>query len=323
MTNDEFIYPLTFLPVYQDYLWGGQKLEQHFNRSVPGPVIAESWEVTDRPDGMSVVDQGAAEGQSLRSLIETLGDKLLGTAVPTETFPLLIKILDAHQVLSVQVHPNDETAATFGDEAKTEMWYVLEAEPDAKVYCGLVPGTSREAFVQAIEDKSLEDLLTTLPIKKGDAIFVPGGRIHAIAAGCLLLEVQQNSNTTYRIYDWGRTGADGKPRELHLEQSLEVIQWQDDESALLTPRPPENGIEEIILCPYFCMQRITLSEKQTFQNDGQSFHAIFAPAQAISINEISLEKGRTALLPAALSTYTLAPESNEAATELIRIFVPA
>ena len=313
-------YPLTFQPVYQDYIWGGQKLHTAFNRDLDGPVIAESWEITDREDGMSVVDQGPATGKSLQDLVELMGSDLLGTQVVSERFPLLIKILDANQVLSVQVHPNDETAIKFGGEAKTEMWYVLDAEPDAKVYCGLDPETDEASFIQAIKDQTLDQILTTIPVKKGDAIFVPGGRVHAIDAGCLLLEVQQNSNTTYRIYDWGRLGADGNPRDLHIEQSLQVIEWDDVESAVLSPGRLNAHLEEIISCPYFTMQRFNLSGSKTYENDGSSFHSLFAVNGDITVNDVPVPKGRSVLLPAALSEYTI--RSAISGTEVIRVFVP-
>jgi len=321
MTSEEnTCYPLTFQPVYQDYIWGGQKLNSVFGRHLPAPLIAESWEITDREDGMSVVDYGPAKGKSLHTLIQEMGSDLLGSHVHSEQFPLLIKILDANQVLSVQVHPNDQTARTYGGEAKTEMWYVLEAEPGAKVYCGLEPDTHKSTFVQAIEKQTLEALLTEIPVKKGDAIFVPGGRVHAIAAGCLLLEVQQNSNTTYRLYDWGRVDATGKPRALHIDQSLQVIEWDDQDSALLNPHELEPGIEEITSCAYFCMQRIRLNEPRMFTNDGGSFHALFATDADIQVNDTPLKKGRSVLMPAALSDYLLNPCEEEA--EVIRMFVP-
>ena len=177
---------------------------------------------------MSVVSNGPLTGKSFSSVLREDPRSFLGSRVSGNRFPLLIKLIDARQKLSVQVHPNDATAAEFGGEAKTEMWYLL-GDNDARVYCGLKDGITRESFLRAVAEGTSGDTMRPVPVQKGDAVFVRGGRVHAIDEGCLILEIQQNSNTTYRIYDWGRMGNDGKPRELHIEQAINVISWDDRE----------------------------------------------------------------------------------------------
>lgn len=313
---ETLFYPLQFQPVYQTYLWGGGRLRQQLNRlDAPEGIVAESWEVTDRPDGMSVVRNGPQAGKSLRELIEADAAGILGRGHdPAARFPLLIKVLDAAQTLSVQVHPNDATAAEFGGEAKTEMWYVLDAAPDAVVYCGLKEGVTPERFRTAIAKQRLEEWMVTLPVKAGDAIFVPGGRVHAIGAGCLLLEVQQNSNTTYRIYDWGRVGADGKARELHVAQALEVTLWRDPDSALTPavalPRLPGWKNRELILqSPYFRLEKLETAESTVLRSDGSGFQVLFALEDPLTLTgggeTVVVAPGSSVLLPAGLREVIL------------------
>ena len=226
MTHEN-LYPLTFVPVYKDYLWGGDRIARRYGRAGTSATCAESWEIADRPDGMSVVVNGPLAGASLRTLVQEFGARLLGTAVPSPVFPLLIKIIDPRQRLSLQVHPNEKAARATGGEPKTEMWFVLEADPDARVFTGLKPGTTADLFQKALSNRRLEEILQSVALAAGDAVFIPAGRVHAVDAGSLLLEIQQNSNTVYRVHDWDRTGPDGKPRELHLAQALKSIHWDD------------------------------------------------------------------------------------------------
>ncbi len=205
------LYPLKFEPVYKNYPWGGSRIPETYHRNVPAGIYAESWEISDHDDGMSVVSNGPLAGQALHDILKNNPGGILGTNVPGTRFPLLIKLIDAKQKLSVQVHPNDETAAHFGGEAKTEMWYLL-GDNKTQIYCGLNEGITKESFLQAVEDGTSGKTMRRVPVEKDSAVFVRGGRIHAIDTGCLILEIQQNSNTTYRIYDWGRMGNDGKPR---------------------------------------------------------------------------------------------------------------
>ena len=279
MTMKTPLYPLRFKPVYKDYIWGGDKIIRLYNRKEPPGIYAESWEVSDRSDGMSVVSGGPLAGKSLRDVVQTFKSDLLGAKVQAQVFPLLIKLIDSRDRLSVQVHPNDETAKKYGGEAKTEMWYVLDAEPGAGVFAGLKPGVDAKAFNEALRTNRFEEILTRIPVTKGDAIFIPGGLVHAIDAGCLLLEVQQNSNTTYRIYDWNRVGADGKPRPLHWKEALQVIRWDASANPKVQPRElgsrGANRFWEVLRCPYFRMERMMLSEVLNRENTGSSFEILF------------------------------------------------
>ena len=177
------LYPLLFEPVYKDYLWGGDKILKTYNREAPPGIYAESWELSDRDDGMSVVANGPWKGKTLHELVDDLGPDLLGTGASVagaKTFPLLIKLIDSHKRLSVQVHPDDDTADRCGGEAKTEMWYILDAEPGAGVFAGLQPGVDEEAFQEALDEERFKEVLTSVPVRKGEAVFMPGGRVHAI-----------------------------------------------------------------------------------------------------------------------------------------------
>lgn len=323
-------YPLRFKPVYKDYIWGGDWIIRKFGRNEPDGVYAESWEATDRPDGMSVVANGDLKGKTFRDLIESMGAELLGTHGGGDHFPLLIKLIDSRQCLSVQVHPNDETAAKYGGEAKTEMWYVLDAEPGARVLAGLKPGVDARAFREAIETNRFEEILVPVPVSAGDAIFIPGGRVHAIDKGCLLLEVQQNSNTTYRIYDWGRLGADGKPRPLHIEKALQVIDWLDEGNPKVQPRKIEkddgNDSWEILTTPYFRLEKFQLNESWSCPGHPGTFQVLFVQEGRLELewaggSEI-MEPGTTWLVPAALPGFTATP-TNQPVTLLRTYCVPA
>ncbi len=318
--NATFIpYPILLKPAYKDYIWGGNRIRERYGRTVPLEVCAESWEISDRPEGMGVVTNGAYAGRTLGELVAAFGQPLVGADHTGGPFPLLIKLIDARDDLSVQVHPNNANAALTGGEPKTEMWVILDAAPGARIYAGLQPGTTRESFLAALHAKRLgRDVLTAVLAVPGQAIFVPGGRVHAIGAGCLLLEVQQNSNTTHRVYDWDRGGADGRPRELHIEQALAVIDWERAEPEVITPVTATRGDgwerRPIITCPFFQTTAYTLTAGCTFTNSGDSFHAIFIAAGHASIaggtESVTLAAGSSCLLPAGLPTYTVTPKAG-------------
>lgn len=241
--NDKTVYPLTFDPVLRDYIWGGRNLEKLFGRALPPSNVAESWEISAHAVSATPVNAGALRGKTLPEVLTLWGEKLVGTryraAAQRNVFPLLIKLLDAQRDLSVQVHPDDAYARAHenGEQGKTEMWYVLWAQPHAQLIYGLRAGTTKESFRRAIEEKTLETRLHYLDIKAGDVIFVPPGTIHALLAGAVVAEIQQNSNVTYRVYDWNRVGHDGKPRPLHVAQALEVINF-DMVEPCAAPRIP-------------------------------------------------------------------------------------
>jgi len=308
---------MTFNPVYKDYLWGGSRIPETFNRNVPEGIYAESWEISDHDDGMSIVANGELAGKSIREILEANPQGIMGTAVSGTKFPLLIKLIDAKQKLSVQVHPNDQTAAEFGGEAKTEMWYMLGDNP-TQVYCGLNDGVTKESFQQAVADGTSGDTMRSVPVNKEDAIFVRGGRVHAIDDGCLILEIQQNSNTTYRLYDWDRVGVDGQPRELHIDKALDVINFADTENALVEPKvlvDTENfQCLEVLKCEYFQLEKLTFSAPLEVPMAGKTFHALFvSEGEAIVEWEggsLTAPAGTSVLVPAALPAYTLAGKAT-------------
>ena len=306
------LYPMTFKPVYKDYPWGGSRIPETYNRNMPDGIYAESWEISDHDDGMSIVANGELAGKTIRELLQENPQEIMGSSVEGTKLPLLIKLIDSRQKLSVQVHPNDETAAQFGGEAKTEMWYLLGDNP-TQVYCGLNEGVTKESFLQAVEDGSSGETMRAVPVKKDSAVFVRGGSVHAIDEGCLILEIQQNSNTTYRIYDWDRMGNDGKPRPLHIEQAINVINWNDHESPLMEPTVLVDTETfqclEVLKCEYFELEKLIFSAPLEVPMSGKTFHALFvAEGEAIiewEDGSLSAPAGTSILVPAALPAYTL------------------
>ncbi len=218
---------LKFDALFKQTVWGGRRLEALLNMTLPGDgPIGESWEVVDLPSDQSIVSGGEHEGKSLEYLLDERADELLGGArLLAGRFPLLFKFIDAQQTLSVQVHPDEEACARLGGGArpKTEAWYILGAEPGAVLYVGLREGVDKKTFGEAVEAGTVEELLHRLPVYAGDFVFLPSGTVHAIGEGIVLAEVQQSSNTTYRVFDWNRVGLDGKPRQLHVQEALESI----------------------------------------------------------------------------------------------------
>lgn len=313
-------YPLTFRPVYKDYIWGGDRIVTKYGRPEPPGIYAESWEISTRPEGMSVVAGGPLSGTALQSLVETCGPMLLGTRVGTDRFPFLVKLIDSRERLSVQVHPNDATAAKHGGDAKSEMWHVLDAAPNARVFAGFKPGTGRRELENAIRTTRFEDVLQCVPVSAGDTIYIPGGRVHALDAGLLILEVQQSSNTTYRLYDWGRVGHDGRPRDTHLAQAMRVIDWQDGGAAKADPSPlpstPPNARDLLVQCPYFRIERLHLRAEQIEPDDPGAFRVYFVVAGVVRLEwaggNSRVSAGTSFLVPAALRDLRILPEGGPA-----------
>ena len=229
------LYPLTFRPIFKERLWGGRALETLYGKALPANLtIGESWVISDRPDDVSVIENGPLAGRSLHSILEQHCHDLLGSApAAAGRFPLLIKILDARQTLSLQVHPPAATAPELNGEPKTEMWFIADARPNAHIFAGLKRGVSRAQFEQKVQSGAVADCFHRLEVHPGDAMFVPSGRVHGIGAGCIIFEVQQNSDTTYRVFDWNRVGSDGRARELHVAESLKSINFDDYEPGLI------------------------------------------------------------------------------------------
>ncbi len=228
-------YPLAFHPRLKPRPWGGRALAELYQKPLPaGETVGESWEISDRPGDEVVIANGPLAGRDLRWLMEQHGPAVLGAARATGgRFPLLVKILDAREVLSVQVHPPAAVAGRLGGEPKTELWYVTRAGPRARLWVGLKAGTTRAEFERRVREGTVAEVLHQIPVNVGDAMFLPSGRVHALGADLVIFEIQQNSDTTYRVFDWNRVGADGRPRELHLEAALASIDFTDFEPDLV------------------------------------------------------------------------------------------
>lgn len=319
------LYPLLFNPLYKDYIWSGSRLAKCYPRTVPGGRCAESWEIADRPEGMSVVSNGPMAGARLDELVARFGASLVGHAAPKGHFPLLVKIIDAGEKLSVQVHPDDANAHLTGGEAKTEMWYALDTAPQAGVYLGFNGAVTAQSFSAALAANAVEPLLKRHTVSPGDAIFVPGGTVHAIGAGCLLLEVQQNSNTTYRVYDWGRVDAKtGKPRDLHVDAAMKVIHW-----SAKCPAPVRNvapGVDgrprRIVDSRHFVLDRYDLTKPAALDRSGASFDIFFTANGSARISagagRADLQPGTSCLVPAGLSDCRIEPAGQ---TNILRIAI--
>ncbi|MBN1311366.1 MAG: class I mannose-6-phosphate isomerase [Anaerolineae bacterium] len=322
------LYPLTFTPVLKDYIWGGRNLEK-LGRDLPEGTIAESWEIAGHEDGTTVVDNGPFAGKKLTDVHTELGLALIGHsnnwAQERGKFPLLIKLLDANRPLSVQVHPNDAYALSHeGNElGKTEMWVVLHAEPGAEVILGVKKDTTPQAFRQALEEGRLEPYLHHVSVKAGDHICVPAGTLHAIMGGLIIAEIQQNSNTTYRVYDWNRVGADGKPRPLHVDKALDVINFDQVEPGLSPPEPisESDGVRRSRLCSntYFVTERVEMAKGTIYRGScsGDSLEIWGVVEGNVVIDAVSLRAVRFALLPAALGDFTVTALSK---TTLLRTY---
>jgi mannose-6-phosphate isomerase len=313
-------YPFQFQPIFKTYLWGGRHLDTLFHKPVPptGPV-AESWEIVDRADDNSVVANGPLAGKTLRWLMANHQRELLGRAPSWKgRFPLLVKILDALESLSLQVHPSNETAAKFGGEPKTEMWHLVHTDPGASLAVGLKRGVTKAQFAAALKDGTVEKCVHQVAVKSGDTMFVPGGRLHAIGAGCTLYEIQQNSDTTYRVFDWNRRGADGKLRELHIEQALQVINFDDFEPSLAVP----NGAT-LVQSRFFRVERHALTDACEDRCDGSSFHilcGVSGRARIVTGNATAqMAAGDFLLLPATLGMYRVEPEPSSV---FLKVFAP-
>lgn len=329
MTTRTDLYPYLLEPAYKDYIWGGSRIPALFHRDQPAGIYAESWELSDRPEGMTCVANGPLKGLTLAALVAQQGCALLGKkAGAADRFPLLVKLIDARERLSIQVHPDDETAARGLGEAKTEAWHILEAPASGHVFAGLKPGLTEQGFLDALASQELEATLQRIPVIPGDTVFIPGGRVHAIAEGLLILEVQQNSNTTYRVYDWGRVDKQGKSRELHVEQARKVIRWADDCPVVTQPRTllDKQGtrITELVACPYFRLEQLDLPAPHFVHHEGGSFHLLFSAQDEVKIMSESgteaVPSGHSCLIPAALDRYTIKPSGRHA--RLLRISVP-
>ena len=306
--------PIYFKPIYQERVWGGRNLEDALGRELPkGEVIGESWDVVDRPEAMSVIEKGDFAGKSLRELIEEFPEEIMGKGYDSNRpFPILVKWLDCSDRLSLQVHPPAEVAPELGGEPKTENWYIADCQPNASLIVGLKNGVTRDDFERRLEAGTLEECVHRFPVSPGESILVESGRIHAIDAGNLILEIQQNSDTTYRVYDWGRVGLDGSPRQLHVEESLKCIDWNDFEPETIRPGSGESLLAD---CPEFRLRKMDLDggSSPVVLQEGEP-RLVSVTAGSVQISGQETPNGTTALLPAS-SSFDVA--ASGAATVLV------
>lgn len=318
------LYPLVFKPILKDRIWGGTKLQTLLNKDIATQTAGESWEISTVPSDISVVVNGSFSGVSLNELLQKYPKEILGTVVYERfgnQFPLLFKFLDARDDLSIQLHPNDELAKkrhnSFG---KTEMWYVIQADENAEIIVGFKDKSSPDEYLRHLEQKSLPSILNAISVKKGDVFFLETGTIHAIGAGVVIAEIQQTSDITYRIYDWGRVDAEGNSRELHVDQALEAITY-DVVQAQRKYESKTNTSNLAVHCPYFTTNVIPLEGKMNFSKTGASFTVFMCTEGEFyvvtdSYLKHSFKKGDTVLLPAALTDFELVGKAT-----LLEIFI--
>lgn len=289
--------PITFTPLYMERVWGGRELERVYGRILPDPKkpFGESWEIVDREKEQSVVDEGVYHGSSLHELWTGHREEIFGEGFRDHPrFPILIKVLDARDDLSIQVHPPVHLAETLGGEPKTEMWFIADCDPGAKLYVGLKNGVTRDDFEKSIAEGTVADCVHAVTPQPGDSIFIASGRLHAIGAGFLIHEIQQNSDTTYRVFDWNRLGLDGKPRELHVGESLASIDFHDFEPAMDQPVG-----DNLASCEYFKTDRKVLAAGESIGNPRDDRFSIISIVDGLleSDGGRRFEKGRFLLLP--------------------------
>ncbi|MDD6729029.1 MAG: class I mannose-6-phosphate isomerase [Eubacteriales bacterium] len=303
---------LKLKPVFKDYIWGGTRLKSDFGFESDYDKVAEGWMLSCHKDGRNIIDGGEFDGKTLDEVIDDCGkEKVVGTrSLDFPYFPVLIKLIDAKDNLSIQVHPdNDYAQRVEGEFGKTEIWYVLDATDDAQLVYGFKEKITSEEFQKAIEDNTLMDVLNTVKVKKGDLFFIEAGTVHAIGKGTLIAEIQQNSNSTYRVYDYGRIGADGKPRELHVKKAVDVSVTEPPKYDIKPMGQPEkhNGYVSTLLtkCDLFTVNHYDVSEKVTLCADKKSFNHILVVDGSGQINGKGLKKGDSFFVPASFGEYEI------------------
>lgn len=318
-------YPLQFQPEFKERVWGGRALEQ-FGFDVPEGHIGEAWTIGDHPNGTTKVMNGELAGKGLDEIRNEYGQQYFGAkgfSEKTGRFPLLIKLLDCQDDLSVQVHPDDHyVGLPKGELGKTEMWYVIAAKPDAKIIYGLEPGVTREQLAKAIEEGAIMDCLHEVSVSAGDCFYIPAGTVHALCAGVLVAEIQQNSDTTYRLYDYNRLGLDGQPRELHVEDSLNVIAYAGSGATRMTTELPEHGSWlTLARSPFFVTEKGSVDGRWELTTSGETFviHIICEGSGSLRWpdGELAAKAGDCFLIPASLGNYAF-----EGALTMLRSYLP-
>lgn len=306
------LYPIIFDPILNERIWGGTKLKTEFNKNITSDITGESWELSTVKGDVSVISNGKYEGKSLNELISEFPSEVLGTKIHKKfgtEFPLLFKFIDAREDLSIQVHPNDELAKerhnSFG---KTEMWYVMQADEGARIVVGFKENSSKEEYVENLENKTLLSILKEVPVKAGDVFFLETGTIHAIGAGIVIAEIQQTSDITYRVYDWDRVDAEGKSRELHIDLALDAINYNTTDTEKIYSRE-ENKSNPVVNCPYFVTNYFPVNGAVSVEKSGDSFTVYMCMEGNFDLElngkKWSYKKGDTILVPAAMKNFKL------------------
>ncbi len=316
MSRNEVTAPLAFEPIFIERMWGGRRLESEFHKNLPPQKrIGESWEIVDRPEAQSVVAGGPLRGRTLHELWTQERGKIFGDVPATPRFPLLIKILDAQENLSLQVHPPENIATRLGGEPKSEFWYVAASEPDAELFLGFRGPITRDSFKQRLRDGTLVDHVHRIAVQAADAVFLPAGRVHAIGAGNLLIEIQQNSDTTYRAFDWNRTDpATGTKRDLHVEEAIQCINLEDVQPQLI-----QSEGDLLIRDRSFEIRKWNLDKPREAAPLGQ-FAIVCCLTGNLNCAKASLTPGQVFLVPANLEDRQLRPLAPD--TSLLRVMIP-
>jgi mannose-6-phosphate isomerase len=316
MSRDEVTAPLTFQPIFIERMWGGRRLESQFHKKLPPQKrIGEAWEIVDRPEAQSVVANGSLRGKTLHELWTQHRQGIFGEVSDTPRFPLLIKILDAQDKLSLQVHPPENVASRLGSEPKSEFWYVAATDADAELFLGFREPVTPDQFEKGLRDGTTIDQIHKIAVQPGDAVFLPAGRVHAVGAGNLLIEIQQNSDTTYRAFDWNRIDpATGTKRELHVEQAIQCIDFEDVQPQLI-----QSQGELLISHSLFEVRKWNLDEARDAAPLGQ-FAIVCCLTGNLNCAKVTLGAGESFLIPAHLEERELKPLAPD--TSLLRVTIP-
>src|SRR3984893_8077069 len=315
MTPARLTQPICFEPIFMERIWGGRRLQSEFGKRLPpNTPIGESWEIVDRPEAQSVVRDGPLKGKTLHDLWMQDRQSIFGNVPDAPRFPLLVKLLDAQEKLSLQVHPPEDVARILGGEPKTEFWYVAAATPDAELFVGLRARLTREEFKHALDRGTVADCVHRGRVKTGDAMFLPAGRFHAVGAGNLLVEIQQNSDTTYRVFDWNDSDDRGKPRQLHIDEALQSIDFKDVAPSLIK----QQG-ERLVHHALFEIQKWNLDRPREITRRGE-FAIVCCLTGSLRCGDVDLAPGEFFLVPASLQDRQFKPHRE--GTSLLRVTIP-
>ena len=315
MSAPKLAQPLAFQPIFMERIWGGRRLESLYGKRLPpGVRIGESWEMVDRPEAQSVVHDGPFRGRTLHDLWMNDRPEVFGEVPDAPRFPILAKLLDAQENLSLQVHPPAKIAPELGGEPKSELWYIVDSTPNAELFVGLRKTSSRRAFEKAISERTVEGHVHSIRVSPGDAMFLPSGRLHALGAGNVIVEIQQNSDTTYRLYDWDRVKKGGPAREMQIEDALRCIDFGDREPALLEPKG-----ESLVRDEHFDVEKWSLAGEREIAPRGR-FAIVVCLTGELQCSGARFKPGDFFLVPAQLKERTIKPAGDN--VSLLRVTLP-